>query len=201
MRLIIKFFFQLYILWGRFIRFFQVRSNNYKINRQCIIREFAILHTTDKRWQKLLSMMKYRPDPPWQLWDAVTDPWTSLIKGKDDCDGYAAIASKVFGNVLKYKDKTFLFDRLYFAFYRTPDNKYKGHCIASWKSVIEGKYLIVSTKNLNLYNTFEEAVKKSFNGRIIYAVACTISEGIDFNMWIDKVYKGTEFLRAGRRDD
>lgn len=193
MKIIIKFFFNGYLLHSKWIRYWQKKRKNYLFDRMNLIREFSLLDTTEKRWNRILQKITYRSDPLWQFKDAVTDPYTSLIEGFDDCDGYAAIASKFLGTDIPYEKEIYRLDGLYFAFYKKEEGC-GGHCIAIWKNIEKNKKtcVVVSTKKLSKHKNLKEAILDNMNGDIYYAVKCSVPKGIEFDLKLEKIYTGKE---------
>jgi len=199
MKFLIKFFFiNYYIRWSAIYRYFEKRKvHNYKDFRQGIFNDFDEIDAIFDKWKVVSDWMKYKKDSPSQLWDAVSDPWCSLMKGHDDCDGYAAIASKVLGKGFMYLDRLYFFDGLYFGFVsgkfslkkRFPFVNYSGygHCIAVWKGAVKDDSFVVSTKSLKHYSDVSEAFNEVFGQNLMYAVKCDVPAGIDFKLNFESV--------------
>jgi hypothetical protein len=191
LKFIVKIFFNIYIQWGSLIRFFQKKRRNYYQNRLNLIKEFALLKTIDAKWQRVLSKMRYRPDPAWQLWDAVTDPWCSLLDGGDDCDGYASIATRIFGLTFKHKKDTFNFKGLIFGIYKNKESgKLGGHCIAVWENqnlTSNVGFFVISTQRYEFYKNFVNVLDDCFSGELLGYVDCGVKSEIDFNMFIKNI--------------
>lgn len=187
MTYIIKILFSIYLLHGKLIRFFQRRKRMYEIHRKFLKLDIVDLPSLLDKWGWILSVLTWRADPLWQLKDAVTDPWSSLIKGKDDCDGFASVSSVVFGKSFKHKKKTYLRGGLVFALYKNNEGKIKGHCISFWRSIVHGDYICISSSSFNEYETYDQMLEASFGDKIYGLVYCGVVEGDVFDLYIKRV--------------
>ena len=199
MKFLIKFFFvNYYIRWSAIYRYFEKKKvSGYKDKRAKII--FSFLKKSDIRdkWKLVNKFMKYKKDSPAQLWDAVSDPYCSLLKGYDDCDGYAAIASKILSPGFMYKNQLYLFDGLYFGFVsgkfsfkkKFPFIAYSGygHCIAVWDEVNDQGHIVISTQKFEYSRDKVDIFNKVFGQNLMYAVKCDVPAGIDFKLEFESV--------------
>lgn len=190
MKTIIKYLFKKYLDHSKKIRETQRNSANYETKKALLIKIFSAIKLTPKKWEKVNDMIKWRKDPLWQLGDAITDPYKSLMEKGDDCDGFASVAVVILGKKFSFMNIDFVFDGMYFSFYRKSGLDFAGHCIGIWRS---NKYLLaISSQEMRLYKTSKELFKDCMADKLYYVVKCSVPDSDIFDVHFEKIYDGDE---------
>lgn len=156
MRIIIWLYAHAYLIWGSLYRFFEriVYSKKYNKSKKSIramLTENGI--TPREQFDYLLRRIEYTKDKWWQFWDVISDPVCTLIRGRGDCDDYAATGAWILGNIFDFGGRRWRLQGLYCLIWKIAE----GHCIAVWKSESDESYIVISTENqFQIYHDFEQ---------------------------------------------
>jgi len=104
------------------------------------------------RWSKFLSIngpIHWASDPWWMGYDAIINPWISVYRKKDDCDGFATIALNIIGDVatyegVDYKQQGYLAFIPHLTLYLKRGMNAPAHIVALFYNGESNKYLVIS---------------------------------------------------------
>jgi len=204
--------FRLYLLWSRFFRWVERSDIDYVFIRSQIHMVFELIKDKYKNksdvikftklFEEFYPNFKWTADTWWMLGDVIGDPYMSIYRDGDDCDGYASISLEFFKNGIMYDNKKFghghyvslifhnskkdilkiILKTISFGLLYKDFNYIVGHTIAVYDSM-DSSSEVVFTSNSNLMRTdsMEDVIK--FHERI-YDKKCILR--IDYDKDLKK---------------
>lgn len=178
-----------YLNWSKFYQFLQ-RLFTYKykdkVTRvknmlQYISKEYP---HPQKRYKKVWETyrIKWKRDAWYMLWDVISDPYLILTRG-DDCENFALLSYKLYGDEIIYREKSdinydlydeakYKFESFYFMMF-APIPTGGGHCVAVWKNE-KGNIWLVSNKEILWFEKESDIyIWAKYWGEVKYVVEVT----------------------------
>ena len=164
---------RIYIVWCRVYRFFERKTSGYE-KFKSEFKQKIIDKSIFQKWDIVLNTIHYENDKPYQLWDVTSDPYCALKRGWGDCDDYSAIAYTLFKGIFDYRNVTHSYVGTFYLLYG-----FSGHVISIWMRILDGKYLVVSTKAIDIYNSIEDILIKQQEEKKIKCIAYVEASNIN----------------------